>query len=152
MPQHPNSLANLNQNQGHPVGTVLKTKNGYYREKLPKDYPYSHNSHWQYTHIITAEREMERKLHPNERVYFKNPKASDRVKKYPRVQDIEVRIVSITSGKPPGKRSYWARRVIELERRLAEAKETLAAINEFYGKAPDDTSGAFETREWNGKQ
>lgn len=150
MTQHPNSRANLNP-KSHPTGYKKRTANGYWRVKLPKDYPLSHENYWQYTHIVVAEQNIEggpRKLNPNERVYFINDHAD---KKDPQPGDIEVRIVSITPGKPPGRRSYWARRVIELEAKLEAAKEQLATHNVFYGRKPDDTSGAFETREWNGK-
>lgn len=140
MPQNPNSRANLKPNQGAPIGTRKRQKNGYWRVKVGP-------SEWKYTHVVLAERIVEggpRPLKPNERVYFTNKNAD---KKFPEPSDIEIRIVAIQSGKPPGRRSFWARRVIELEAKLADAKRQLAVINEFYGRKPDDISGAFETRD-----
>lgn len=147
MPKHPNSLANLQSNE-HPVGQKIKTKNGYWRVKVPKDYPYTHTSHWAYVHHKVVETSMERRLRPNERVYFKTKTPA--ILRDPSPDDLEVRIIAIQSGKPPGKRKYWARRVIEDRRRLQESEARLAEINVFYGRKPDDVSDAFETREWNG--
>ena len=144
MPQHPSSRANLRPNDGAPVGTKKKTNNGYWRVKVSKDYPYSHHSHWTYTHVALAEQQLGRPLNPNERVYFTSDRAD---RKNPQPGDVEVRIIAISSGKPPGRRSYWARRVIDLRKKLQEAETQLAAHNEFYGRKPDDTSDAFETRE-----
>lgn len=142
MAQHPNSRANLKSNNVHPIGYKKKTKNGYWRVKVS-------GSEWKYTHVELAERQLGRPLNPNERVYFTNDRAN---KKDPQPGDIEVRIVAIRSGRPPGRRSFYARRVLDLRQKLKDAEENLAAHNRWLGRPEDDTSGAFETREWNGKQ
>jgi hypothetical protein len=141
MTQHPNSLANLNH-KSHPVG--YKQKIGkYWRVKLS-------DGRWEYVHKVLAEQQLGRPLNPDERVYFVEG-VSKSAYKDPQPGDIEVRKVVPTAGKPPGRRSSVARRVIELRARLAEAEAHLASLNEFYGRPKDDISDAAKPREWKGK-
>lgn len=124
--------------QPHPIGTKQKVGR-YWREKVAP-------GKWQYTHIILAEQLLGRPLHPNERVWFVNK--TPRTYKDPRPEDIEVRIDAPRKGRPPGRRRYMIRKIIELEFQLAELRQRLGDLNEYYGKKRDDMRDPSIPRDW----
>jgi hypothetical protein len=137
-----NSLANMNK--PHPIGYKQKVGR-YWRVKVAP-------GSWEYTHVILAEKLLGRELAPNERVYFTAEKPNPRAYKDPLPDDIEVRIISPRAGKPPGRRKYLIRKIMQLEFELEERKEQLAALNEYYGKKPDDMRDPSLPRDWRPKR
>jgi hypothetical protein len=86
-----------------------------------------------------------RDLRPNERVVFKDRKKPF---KHPQVEDLEIRLVSeVGRGTVKKKRSYLARRVVNLRAKLAEAEKELAYWNTRAGRPPGDVSQPAKERE-----
>lgn len=124
------------KNDGMPPGTVVKTPNGYYREKLP-------DGRWKYQHRIVAEIMLGRPLAGNERATFKNGVVKD-----PTPDDIFIKIVTRHSKRVNKKRrGYVARKVINMRWRLKELEDELAELNTLVGRPPDDVSQPSNERE-----
>ena len=132
-------MTNLdNMQKPHPIGHKQKVGR-YWRQKIA-------SGKWQYAHIILAEQLLGRELAPNERVWFVNK--TPRAYKDPRPEDIEIRITSPRSGRPPGRRKYMIRRIMELEFRLSELREQLGNLNEYYGLKRDNMTDPSVLRDW----
>jgi hypothetical protein len=137
---HSNSLKNMQE--AHPTGHKARVGRYWRVKRGPGD--------WPYVHTVLAENLLGRKLNPNERVYFVKP--SPRAYKDPQPGDIEIRIVAPKGGRPPGRRRYMIRKIMELQYKLEELREQLGDLNEYYGKDRNDMTDPSIPRDWKPKR